>query len=73
MTVNDWIDDKLKGVADKLPTLVHTEPASYSCGFNTGYKQALLDLERIIEGGAEIRKSLCWCRDKYHEYGARCI
>lgn len=43
--LNDWIDKKLAEVANKLPTLVHQDPASFSCGHNVGYKQALLDLE----------------------------
>jgi hypothetical protein len=73
MTNQEWIDSKLADIATKLPTLVHTEPASFACGFNTGYKQALLDLDRLIEEGIEIRKSLCKCGDKYHDYGAICL
>lgn len=73
MIIQDWLNDNLSEIARKLPTLVHTEPASFSCGFNTGYKQALLDLDRLLEGGLEIRKSLCKCGDKYHEYGAICL
>jgi hypothetical protein len=46
--INDWIDNKLAEIANKLPTLVHTEPASFSCGYNVGYKSALLDLERLL-------------------------
>lgn len=46
--LNDWIDGKIADIANKLPTLVHTEPASFSCGYNTGYKTALLDLERFM-------------------------
>jgi hypothetical protein len=49
MTLQDWIDAKIADVATKLPTLVHTEPASFSCGFNAGYKQAMLDLDRFLE------------------------
>lgn len=48
MTLPRWIDDKLKSVAEKLPSLVHTEPASFACGFNIGYKQALLDLSLFL-------------------------
>lgn len=73
MFIQDWINKKLKDVAEKLPILVYTEAASFSCGYNTGYKQAILDLERIIEEGTESRPSLCWCKDKYHEYGDRCL
>jgi hypothetical protein len=47
--LNQWIDKKFTEVAAKLPTLVHSEPASFSCGFNTGYKQCLLDLLHIIK------------------------
>lgn len=46
MTTQQWIDSKFAEIAKKLPTLVHTEPASFACGFNTGYKQALLELDR---------------------------
>lgn len=49
MIVQDWIDEKLKEIASKLPTLVYTEPASFSCGYNVGYKQAMLDLDRLLE------------------------
>lgn len=73
MILQDWLNDNLSEIARKLPTLVHTEPASFSCGFNTGYKQAMLDLDRLLEEGLEIRKSLCKCGDKYHEYGAICL
>ncbi len=44
-----WIDIKFAEIALKLPTLVHTEPASFSCGHNMGYKQCLLDLEHVLE------------------------
>jgi hypothetical protein len=73
MTIHDWIEAKLAEIALKLPTLVHTEPASFSCGFNVGYKQALLDLEHIIEDGAELRPSQCWCRNKFHPSGEYCL
>ena len=49
MSLQGWIDDKIAEIAIKLPTLVHTKPASFSCGFNTGYKQAMLDLDRFLE------------------------
>ena len=48
MSLQEWIDDKIAEIANKLPTLVHTEPASFSCGYNMGYKQAMLDLERFL-------------------------
>ena len=72
-TINDWLDFELKKISEKLPTLIHSDPASFACGFNTGYKNALLALESIIEDGADIYKSPCWCGDKYHEAGAVCL
>ena len=50
--IQNWIDSKLAFIATKLPTLVHTEPASFACGFNTGYKQAILELDRFLEDEA---------------------
>lgn len=46
MSVNDWLNDKLADIATRLPSLVHEDPASFACGYNAGYKQAMLDLER---------------------------
>ena len=73
MFIQDWIENKYTEIAKKLPTLVHTEPASFACGFNLGYKQALRDLEYRIEDGVTLRKSLCRCGDKYHDYGGICL
>jgi hypothetical protein len=53
-TIQDWITEKLRNIADKLPTLIHTEPASFACGYNTGYKQAILDLDRFLEGNDNV-------------------
>lgn len=47
--LEQWIDLKLVDIAKKLPGLVHSDPASFACGYNTGYKQALLELERYME------------------------
>lgn len=44
-----FINDKLAEITKRLPELVHENPASFSCGFNAGYKAALLDLSRIME------------------------
>lgn len=49
MSLQEWIDSKFKLIASKLPTLVHTEPSSFACGYNMGYKQAILDLDRFLE------------------------
>lgn len=48
-TIDHWIDKKLAEIAEKLPNLVHQDPASFSCGFNAGYKQCLLELSRKLE------------------------
>jgi hypothetical protein len=48
MILKEWINDKFVEIATKLPTLVHTEPASFACGFNVGYKHALLELDRFL-------------------------
>ncbi len=49
MTLQEWIDEKFKEIAAKLPTLVHDNPASFACGYNVGYKQAMLELDRFLE------------------------
>lgn len=33
MSLQEWINSKFEVIAAKLPTLVHTEPASFACGF----------------------------------------
>lgn len=54
--LNDWIDSKLAEIANKLPSLVHTEPASFACGYSTGYKNAMIDLERFMNDIKEFPK-----------------
>ncbi len=49
MSLQEWIDSKFKMIADKLPTLVHQDPASFACGYNVGYKQCLLELDRFLQ------------------------
>lgn len=60
--LNNWIDEKLRDISRQLPSLIHTEPASFACGYNEGYKQALLDFERklnvLIELGYGI-ENIC--------------
>lgn len=73
MILQNWLNAKLKEIALKLPTLVHYDAASFACGYNTGYKQAMLDLDRIIEGGVEIHYSKCKSGDKYHEKEEICL
>ncbi len=46
--VNQFISNELASIAEKLPTLAHSDPASFACGYNTGYKQALLALDRML-------------------------
>lgn len=50
MTLELWLNDKLAEIATKLPTLVHGDPASFNCGYNAGYKQAMIDLGRKLYG-----------------------
>ena len=47
--INEWIDSKLAYIANALPSLIQTEPDSFICGHNVGYKQALLELEGFID------------------------
>lgn len=54
MRLDDWIDSKLADIAEKLPKQVHTEPASFACGYNVGYKQAMLDLERWLDKDEDV-------------------
>ena len=49
MTLQEWIDEKFRDIAAKLPQLVHQDPASFACGYNVGYKQAMLELDRFLE------------------------
>ncbi len=56
--INQWIDDKLGQIATKLPTLVHTDPASFACGYNMGYKTCLLDIERFFEDFTELPEEI---------------
>jgi hypothetical protein len=58
MILNDCIDVKLAEIANKLPSLVHQDAASFACGYNSGYKNALLDLERKLD-------SILDCSDGY--------
>jgi hypothetical protein len=51
MTIELWIDEKLTEIGSKLPNQVHENPASFACGFNMGYKQAVLDLQNFIVQG----------------------
>ena len=48
MDLQEWISVKFKEIAAKLPSPVHSEPASFACGYNVGYKQALFDLENFL-------------------------
>ncbi len=49
MNLAQWIEQKLKEIASKLPSLVHQDPASFACGYNSGYKAALLDMQKLKE------------------------
>ena len=49
MTLQEYIDHQLALIANKLPDLVHKDPASFACGYNAGYKAAMLELERFLQ------------------------
>lgn len=72
ISINEWIDIKLAAIAKKLSKLVYSA-RTFECGYQTGYKSALLDIEKLIEGGAQLKQSICWCQDKYHDAGEICL
>lgn len=43
--LQEFIDEHLAAIAITLPIVVK-QPASFACGYESGYKQALLDIER---------------------------
>lgn len=49
MDIHDWINEKLKEIAEKLPNQVHEDAASFACGYNVGYKRAVLELQDFID------------------------
>ena len=51
MTIELWIDEKLTEIGDKIKEITHDNPASFSCGYNVGYRQAILDLQNFIIKG----------------------
>lgn len=48
MHLQEWIDNKLAEIGKKLPELITKNPSGFACGFSTGYKGALLDLDRFL-------------------------
>jgi hypothetical protein len=46
--LQSWIDRKFAEIANQLPESVK-QPASFRCGHDMGYKQALLDLEKFLD------------------------
>jgi len=49
MDIQYWINDKLKEIAEKLPNQVHEDAASFACGYNVGYKRAVLELQDFLD------------------------
>lgn len=47
--INTWLNEKLASIAKRLPKLVQHEPSSFACGHAMGYKQALLDLDNLLQ------------------------
>lgn len=48
---------KYAEIAEKLPTLVEEAPDSFACGHAMGYKQALLDIERMCSISLDLDMS----------------
>jgi hypothetical protein len=48
MIIQNFIDNKIKEISKKLPSLVDKSPGSFACGHEMGYKNALLDMERLM-------------------------
>jgi hypothetical protein len=53
MTIDDFINNKFEMIAKLLPDAVDKNPAGFECGWATGYKQALLDIDRLLEDKEE--------------------
>ena len=51
--IHEWIDLKFEEIAEKLPHLAHEDAASFACGYNMGYKRAVLDLDDFICDGEQ--------------------
>jgi hypothetical protein len=49
MDLQQWIDSKFLEISKKLPSLVNTFPEGFECGYQTGYKACLLELDRLLE------------------------
>lgn len=47
--VRQFINQKLIEIAHVMPDMVRDEPSSFGLGNIYGYKQALLDLDRLLE------------------------
>jgi len=47
MTLQEYIDCKLVFIAKKLIPSINN-PDTFACGWDTGYRQALLDLEAFL-------------------------
>lgn len=47
--IKKWIDDKLLETENRLPSVKHNDPVTFSIGYNYGYKLALLDLKKFIK------------------------
>lgn len=47
--IDEWMSKNLEDIANKLPQEVHNDPASFACGYNTGRKAVLLELDRLLD------------------------
>jgi hypothetical protein len=48
--IQEEVDNTLAFIADDLPILVHENPSSFKCGYNTGLKAGMLAVDRILQG-----------------------
>lgn len=59
--IHIWIDKKLAEVAKRLPKLVDEHPESFLCGYNTGFKQCLIEIDLLIRDDIDINKDYAKC------------
>lgn len=53
--LEEWIEEKLADITERLPSQAHDSHASFAWGwgFNIGYKQAMLDLSVFLDSRKE--------------------
>lgn len=64
----DFFNAKLTEIAKKLPELAQYSPQSFACGHVMGYKQCLLDLDKLYEDCEDED-----CEDELQRQNILCI